>query len=432
MDTTEQRICQLIDRHAQSIIAFADDIYAHAEVGYAERRTADCVAQWLEKCGLTVQRGLAQTGLRAQLGQHKPSVCLIGELDGIRCPEHPSAVPETGMSHACGHHMQLAVLAGAALALSDEQVRAQLDGSAVFFAVPSEEHVPLDRMQALREQGIAQYCGGKIQLLMDDAFADIDAVVTTHAHMVPCGSEFLLGCNSTSGFLCKLVTVRGRASHAAIAPENGINALDVVTLARSAIGMLRSTFRDADCVRIGEVVRMGNAAVNVVPDEVIVDMQVRAKTREALLAVNEKIDRAFRGAAYAFGAQVDIADEMGYLPVIPALPCDALTHSAALLDATSEPVCLQVHNAASTDVGDLSHRMPVVNFTFGGFCGTLHGADFRVTDAQRGYLLPAKLAALTMYQLLRDGARQANELIAAYQPPMSREQYRAYADSFRR
>lgn len=46
--------------------------------------------------------------------------------------------------------------------------------------------------------------------------------------------------------------------HAAIAPEKDVNALDVVSLARSATGMLRSTFRDEDCSRVGKVVHMGS------------------------------------------------------------------------------------------------------------------------------------------------------------------------------
>ena len=136
MNETEQRICGCIDAHAQQLIAFAEDIYSHAELGYTEHRTAGKVADWLQSCGMDVQTGLANTGVKASLGSAAPSVCLIGELDGIRSPEHPLAVPKTGMSHACGHHMQLTALAGAALALSQPEVASALTGRAVFFAVP--------------------------------------------------------------------------------------------------------------------------------------------------------------------------------------------------------------------------------------------------------------------------------------------------------
>lgn len=433
MNQIEQRICTAVDTYASELITFANDIYSHAEQGYAEYRTAQKVKNWLEqRCGLQTETGLAHTGIRAHIGDTRPAVCLIGELDGIRCPLHPFAVPETGMSHACGHHMQLTALAGAAIALSNPAVARELGGSAVFFAVPSEEHVPLKRMKQLRADGTASYCGGKPELLLNGEFDCIDAAITTHAHMVPCSSDFLLGSNSTSGFLCKLIHIKGRASHTAIAPEKGINALDAVTLARSAVGMLRSTFRDQDAVRIGETIQMVNPAINVIPSEVIVDLQVRAKTWNALLDANTKIDRAYRAAAYAFGAEIEITDDMGYLPTIPAEPCPALVQAAELLSgqASYEPVNFAVHNAASTDVGDLSHRMPVINFTFSGFTGTLHGADFRITNEEKAYILPAKLAALTMYRLLKNNAEQARELIAHHQPAMTAEAYRAYAKQF--
>ena len=74
--------------------------------------------------------------------------------------------------------------------------------------------------------------------------------------------------------------------------------------------------------------------------------------------------------------------------------------------------------------------MPVVNFTFSGFSGTLHGADFRITNEKAAYVQPAKLAALTIYRLLRDNAAQARALTDRFQPTMTAEQYRAYAARF--
>lgn len=74
MNETEQRICGCIDAHAQQLIAFAEDIYSHAELGYTEHRTAGKVADWLQSCGLDVQTGLANTGVKASLGSAAPSV----------------------------------------------------------------------------------------------------------------------------------------------------------------------------------------------------------------------------------------------------------------------------------------------------------------------------------------------------------------------
>ncbi|MGN1031636.1 MAG: peptidase dimerization domain-containing protein, partial [Butyricicoccaceae bacterium] len=226
----------------------------------------------------------------------------------------------------------------------------------------------------------------------------------------------------------KAIHITGKSSHAAIAPHEGINAQDVAATARTAVALQRSTFQERDCVRVAELVSLGSNAVNVIPGDADVDIQVRAKTRDAMLKVNRMITRCYEGAAHAFGAQVDIRDSLGYLPVLPSAPVPELNHAAELLqsEVSFEPVDLSVHNAASTDVGDLTHRMPVVNFTFGGFSGTLHGADFTVTDPYKGLIVPAKIAALTIYGLMRDNAAGLRRVIASYHAPMSHQDYLDY------
>ena len=83
-------------------------------------------------------------------------------------------------------------------------------------------------------------------------------------------------------------------------------------------------------------------------------------------------------------------------------------------------------NNACTDVGDLSHLLPIVNFTFKGFEGKLHGADFKITDPEKAYILPAKLLALTAYKLLRNGGEKANEIKNSYTPFFDKDGYIQY------
>ena len=40
MDKIEQKILEIIDKNAEKIIAFGDDIWHHAELGYYEFRTS--------------------------------------------------------------------------------------------------------------------------------------------------------------------------------------------------------------------------------------------------------------------------------------------------------------------------------------------------------------------------------------------------------
>lgn len=156
LDKTEQKIVDIIDAHRNEIIAFAKDIYTHAELGYKEYRTAEKFASFMKNLGLETKEGLAVTGVKAYLNEEEKtnvSLALIGELDALRIPEHKYANPETQGAHCCGHHAQLAGVIGAALALTNEDVKKELDGQVVFFAVPAEEYGEIEFKNSLTAQG---------------------------------------------------------------------------------------------------------------------------------------------------------------------------------------------------------------------------------------------------------------------------------------
>ena len=306
MDAVEQKILAAVDAQRETLLAFAQDIGAHAEPGFFETRTAARVAELLRGCGLSPQTGLARTGVKAVLQGGAPGPCaaVIGELDGILCPAHPAANPENGVAHACGHNAQLTALVGAALALSAHGVAEALSGSVAFFAVPAEEYVPIGTRQALQKQGV-EFCCGKSELLRTGGFDGVDLALTTHVHMIPCESDLLLGNVACNGFTSKTVVFHGKAAHAATAPHAGVNALNAAALALNAVGLLRETFRECDTVRIHTNIREGGAALNVVPETVVMEAMVRAATLEALDDAARKFDRACTHAAEALGARRD-------------------------------------------------------------------------------------------------------------------------------
>ena len=147
MDRTEEKICRLIDAHREEIIAFGQDLWTHAELGFQEHRTAGKFAAAMRALGLDTQEGLAVTGVKSFLKPRGsgPVVCLMGEFDGLPIPTHQYANPATGAAHCCGHHAQTAGVMGAALALADPEIAAALDGNVVFFGVPAEEYVEIEK-----------------------------------------------------------------------------------------------------------------------------------------------------------------------------------------------------------------------------------------------------------------------------------------------
>lgn len=431
MDSIQKKILDCIDHNSDRIAEFALDVYKNGETGYQEFRTAGRVRAFFDSLDLPTEEGLAVTGVKAKLGtERRPTIALIGELDGVRCENHPDVNPINGIAHACGHHIQLAALVGSALALSDPEVAASLGGNIEFLAVPAEEHVDADVRDRLIARGRIRYVTGKGELIRIGEFDHIDAVVVHHVHYAPSDSDVLIGCNSSNGYVTKSIRILGKASHAAAAPEKGINALNAAALALSAVAYQRETFRDEDRVRVHGIIEKGGGAVNVVPEEVVVETMVRAKTLPAIKDAAEKVDRAFRGAAYALGAKVDIRDIPGYLPVVAQPPQRPLCEAAEALKniVTFEKTNLSGHNPLSTDVGDLSQLLPVLGFTTGGCIGTLHGPDFCVTDLPKSCRLAAKMMALTAYSLLKNKAEELKEIRGKFHPQLTKEEYLAYMD----
>lgn len=430
MDRIEEKIIRIIDEHAEELQAMAEDLFQHAEQGYHEYRTAQIVSDFLKNLGLTVKEGLAITGVKAAIGRGDgPSVALIGELDALACPAHPNATEE-GFAHACGHNAQIICMLGAALALSDPEVAASLNGTATIFAVPAEEFQDASVRDEVRKSHDVHFSGGKCELIRRGEFDNIDLAVTTHSHMVERDSDIdlMLGNSACTGFIGKTVYMHGRTAHAAAAPHLGINALNAACLGISALGMIRETFQEKDCVRVHPYIKKGGEAINSVPSEAVVEMMVRANNLPVIEEISKKVDNCFKGAAMCIGCEAEIVDSKGYMPCPERLPEQILWDTAALLGDKVKTVSVPAGtcNTASTDVGDLFAVMPVLNFTFGGTAGPLHSSDYRVTNPETAYILPAKMMALLSYRLLQNGALEAKKIIEEYDAPYTFEEYRDY------
>ena len=426
IDETGQRILRLIDVHKDQIIAFAEDIAAHPEPGYEEFCTAGKTAEDLKNLGYKVTEHLVRTGVKGTKSiKEGPSLTVIGELDAIGCHSHPNANPVTGVAHACGHHAQMATMIGCAIAMADPDVQKCLAGTVNFLAVPAEEYIDADKRARLKKEGI-EFCCGKSEMIRTGVFDDTDIALTTHVHMVPVEEDFYLGNPACNGYSAERVTVRGKAAHGAIDPWNGVNALSITTSAIQMMGLMRETFREEDHVRLHNVIRKAGDVINSVPDEAIVETKVRAASLDKICEITDMVNRAYAGSAYAFGGKIEMEKLQGYMPIIPRAADNALIEAADDLGLNYRTVQKGDFNNACTDVGDLSHLVPVVNFTFKGFEGKLHGADFKITDPEKAYILPAKLLALTVYKLLKNGGQEAKKITKSYTPVFNKESYIQY------
>lgn len=431
MDAVEQRIIELIDGQRQRIIDFANKVYSHPELGYKEFLTSEQFSSGIAPLTEKLEKDLAITGVKGYLKKNSegPILAIIGELDAVVSPKHPAADPTTGAAHACGHHAQLAGVFGAALALSDEKIKQSLDGNVAFIATPAEEYGEIAFKETLRAQGKISFGGGKCEMIKIGVFDDIDAAVVHHA--ICSDTNIRIGSNSNNGFVSMLLEYTGREAHAGAAPHMGVNALNAAVLGMDALGLARETFQDADSVRVHPIITKGGDIVNVVPGQVNIETLVRAKSIEAIMDAAKKTRRSFAAGAYGVGATLKITTAPGYLPVVPH-ECpefmDELAHEIAP-GGEIERVPLGSHATSSTDVGDLTHIMPVLKFTTGGFEGATHSDTFKVVDEEKAYVATAKMMALTAYRLLRNSAAEMHQLTEKIKPILTKEEYLKYMDT---
>ncbi|MCH7606470.1 MAG: amidohydrolase, partial [Chloroflexi bacterium] len=183
----KRRAFQVIDDRADEIIGLAQTILKNPEPGFRETKTSHLVASKFAELSIPFRAGLALTGVRSELigGSAGPTLAILGELDSLIVNEHPHADPDTGAAHACGHHCQIAMMYGAAVALMQSEVLPSLSGRLVFMAVPAEEYIEIEYRDSLRREGKIEFLGGKPELIKLGEFDDVDLAMMLHTTSAP-------------------------------------------------------------------------------------------------------------------------------------------------------------------------------------------------------------------------------------------------------
>lgn len=429
--TLKERICQAIDENAEEIINFALAVEKEPELGFKEFKTAEKIMRVFEKLGIPYEKELAITGVKGRATGTKkgPTVAIVGEMDAVGCADSAKADPMTGAAHACGHHLQTAGMIGAAYGLMKSGVMKELGGDVVFFGVPAEEFLEIEYRTRLREEGKLHYLGGKQELIYRGAFDDIQLAMQFHADKNSPEPTVAIG-DSSNGFIGKTIRYIGKEAHAADAPDLGINALNAAMLGLMGINALRETFRDEDVIRVHPIITKGGDIVNSVPADVRMETYVRAKTVAAIEATHGKVDKALIAGGDAIGAKTVVNTIPGYLPLTCNAKMNQLFAQNAKI-ANPEAIIKDAgHFSASTDMGDVSHLMPLIHPFIGGTNGALHTREFCVENYKAACLLPAKAMAMTAVDLLFGDAEVAKEIVAEHTPIFTKEEYIKKLDSY--
>jgi amidohydrolase len=424
-EALKDKVLDAIDGLASEIIEIGEAVWRSPELGFKELKTSMLVEKKYEEYGWRYEGGISITGSKAYLGgiEARPNIGIIGELDAVRCPDHPECDPITGAVHACGHHAQLANMLGAGMGLYESGALERLGGNVTMLAVPAEEYLEIEYRSALRERGEITFFGGKQEFIRLGALEDVDISLGTHSISDPEFKGRLGVGGSNNGFIGKLVRYRGLEAHAGAEPHRGVNALNAALLGLMGIHAQRETFRDEDSIRVHPIITKGGEIVNNVPADVRIEAYVRGRTIEAIMDANMKVNRALRAGASAVGATVEINDIPGYMPYTQELNLVELIKRNGESTVGKEWVEMRGHSTGSTDLGDVSCVMPTASLGMGGVEGAGHSRSFRVVDRELLYVTPAKVLALTCVDLLYDGAGEARRIIDSFKPKISKKDY---------
>ncbi|MDD4773642.1 MAG: amidohydrolase, partial [Eubacteriales bacterium] len=157
----------------------------------------------------------------------------------------------------------------------------------------------------------------------------------------------------------------------------------------------------------------------------------RGASVEAIDDAATKVNRSITGAAMAVGAAAEIIDTPGYLPLLQDEELTCLFEQNAAAFIPNDKLRRNINMTGSTDTGDLSALIPCIHPSMGGFSGNAHSRDFSVADEDTAYIMPAKIMAMTVIDLLYDNAERAKRIKSEYKARMTKDEYIAYLDKYR-
>ena len=296
----------------EALVGLAHDIHAHPEIAYREEYSAARAAEFLERRGFEVERGICglPTAFRATVGRGGLHLAFCAEYDALPpASMFDRSRPTTEVTevwldgderdeplrHACGHNLIAGSSIGAALGLRD--LIDELDLTVSVFGTPAEE------LFGLPEPTDGRLAPGKDALLEAGAFAGVHAAMMIHPFPTPCG--------------CILPTINYARMRARFSTADGATVFDRQGL-RILLEELERTVRSSKQTPALFVARPEEAGAGA-----SADFSWAAPSLADSLPVRDAVRACFMQAAAKANVSVEVAEyardkEMRHDPVLSA------------------------------------------------------------------------------------------------------------------
>lgn len=376
--TLRKKIGKKVEENLSDYQDIALKIHDNPEISNYEFFACETLSKRLEKEGFEVKVDVVghRTGFDARYKSNKegPVVVFYAEYDAL-----------AGIGHACGHNLFGATSSLAAIGL--KEIIDEVGGEVRVYGTPGEEG---------GENGSA-----KGSFVDKGAFDDVDFALGVHPGYKHTATNVSLG-------VCPVdVEFFGKSSHAAAAPEKGINALDAIISVYNNVNALRQHLPSD--VKIHGVITDGGLAPNVVPDYAKAKFYLRAEFAPTLDEVYEKFENIVKAAALATGCEYKFGLYQNRVENTIPTPLFDKVYEEELKELGHKFTPKDIYKAwGSSDVGNISQVIPVIQPTISisDLPITAHTIEFRkAAKSQKGLEsigLGAKVLANTALHLIQN------------------------------
>ena len=311
--TAQQSLDALIDRDLAALVTTYKALHAAPELSHHEEKTASFFATQLRAMGYTVTERVGKYerpewtsyGVVAVMKNGTgPTVLLRTELDALPVAENTGlpyaskvkmmndAGQEVSVMHACGHDIHITNLLGTAKLLSE--LKDQWRGTLVLIGQPAEEVV--DGARAVLRDGLYERFPKPDYVIALHDSADLEAGKVGYT------SGYAMASSTTVD-----IKIRGLGGHGARpeATKDPIVVAAQVIMALQTIVSRENLPLDPVVVTVGSI--HGGTKHNIIPDEVDLQLTVRAYKEEVRKRVLASIERITKGIAMAAGIPEDRA-----------------------------------------------------------------------------------------------------------------------------
>lgn len=360
------------------LVALRRDLHAHPEVGHAETRTTQRVAEALVAEGLE-PRLLPGTGLVCDIGDDTGAgrLGLRADLDALPLQDEtdtPYSSTVAGVAHACGHDVHTTVVLGAGLLLADAHRRGELRGGVRLVFQPAEESTP----------------GGALDVIAAGGLDGVSRLLAVHCDpSTDVGRVGLRVGPITSASDHVLVRLAGDGGHTSRPHLTG----DLVfALGQVITGVPAALSRRLD-PRSGVSLVWGRAsagaAPNAIPRSGVVEGTLRCLQVEAWDDVRGLLAEVVEAVVAPYGVTATLEHTRGVPPVVNDESCVALLDHAARQALGDENVLPTEQSLGGEDFAWYLTKVPgalarLGTRTPGGRTFDLHRGDFDVDERAVG------------------------------------------------